>query len=159
MRSPVEKKFRELWGREGSDRMTRAEIAKHFGKSLYWVQWMFVKTGVEPRNLSPAVKERYETGEDGRLEYMAAMQRKSALVVVTNKMLSRMTALRATPPHYREFIRRLSDAKRTIATAERHIETVTKDDPNWPRMAYMVLALEYAKESLIQSESKLGESI
>jgi hypothetical protein len=159
MRNPVEEKFKELWGRSGPDRLTRAQIAEHFGKSLYWVQWMFVRTNVKPRNLTPQVKLRQETGKDDRREYMASVQKKTALVAITKKMVTRVDILLKTPVDYREYVRRLSDTNRVIMSAQRYFADVSEVDPDWDRLQSISEAIKSAKRFFANAEKKLRNSL
>jgi hypothetical protein len=142
---PVIETFRELWNLTGEDKMTRAEIAAHFGKSAYWVQWMYVKSGVGPRTKSPAVVAREKGEQDNRLEYIEEMQRKSALVAITTKLGERAKTLNYYPLHRRDFIRKMSDLLRVIQTTERRMAAVKKDDPLWKRLDKTERTLAHAK--------------
>lgn len=146
MSNPVMDTFRELWNLTGEDKMTRAQIADYFGKSAYWVQWMYVRSGVSPRTKSPAVVAREKGAEDTRLDYINEMQRKSALVAITTKLNERAKTLNYYPAHRRDFIRKMSDLLRVIQTTERRLERVKQDDPKWKRLGKTERSIENAKK-------------
>lgn len=131
MRDYVVEAFLEVWNRTGDAYMTRPEIARYFGKSAFWVQWMYVKSGAEPRTRAPSVKLREETGVDDRLEYIEQMAAKSAMNAAVKKLILRTAALKKTKVRQKDFLKKVVYLKKIMNTVQRHIERVSEFDPDW----------------------------
>ena len=135
MRDYMQEAFLEVWNRTGKAYMTRAEIAQHFGKSAFWVQWMFVKSGAEPRTRAPSVVAREHTGIDQRLEHIESMAAKSAMNAAVKKLVKRTVEMEKSQPHHKTYIKKVMYLGKLIDTAQRHTESIREIDPDWKHIA------------------------
>jgi hypothetical protein len=87
------------------------------------------------------------------------VQKKTALVAITKKMVTRVDILLKTPVDYREYVRRLSDTNRVIMSAQRYFADVSEVDPDWDRLQSISEAIKSAKRFFANAEKKLRNSL
>jgi len=145
MRDLIEEAFLEAWNRKGRRYLTRSQIARLFGKSLFWVQWMYVKSGAAPRKRAPSVVERERTGVDHRLKYIEEMKLKSAMNAAIKKLMIRTYELSQASRADKDFLRRITYLGRLIETVNGHINTVEEFDPEWKTLKEIEGLIDYSK--------------